>query len=237
MNTHANKTQENKSRSVANSVALKKSNSESTFQLVDKRPEAIAQRKLQETANNSPQFSKLRAFQEMANNSSQAKHAAQLHPLQRLEPNTNTIQRMPNPATHIGNDIVNVTFGMNHPVSDSEFSLYHAEKKAKKRGQKNTIIKISNPELHSELKHTIGKVTPEEFSNGNNIEKETTSKYEWITSNENGSAQKGGNQKITVGLNTRNGQMSNQMWIAHLAHKTLLGDDEWLEKHKLEHRV
>jgi len=77
MNTHADKTKENKSQSVANAFS-QKSSGESTFQFVDNRPEAVAQRKLQEMANNSPQAMRMRAFQEMANNSRQAKKAAQL---------------------------------------------------------------------------------------------------------------------------------------------------------------
>jgi hypothetical protein len=78
MNTHADKTRENKSQSVADAISQKKSGGESTFQFVDNRPEAIAQRKLQEMANNSPRAMQLTAIQEMANNSPQAKRAAQL---------------------------------------------------------------------------------------------------------------------------------------------------------------
>lgn len=78
MNTHADKTQENKSQSVANETSQKQSGGASTFQFVDNRPEAVAQRKLQEMTNNSSQVSQLRAFQEMANKSPQAKQAAQL---------------------------------------------------------------------------------------------------------------------------------------------------------------
>ncbi len=52
MNTHADKTQENKSQSVANELSQKQGSGESTFQFVDNRPEAVAQRKLQEMANN-----------------------------------------------------------------------------------------------------------------------------------------------------------------------------------------
>jgi hypothetical protein len=70
MNTHADKTQENKSQSVANGKSQMQSSGESTFQFVDNRPEAIAQRKLQEIANNSPQVAQLKAFQEMANGTS-----------------------------------------------------------------------------------------------------------------------------------------------------------------------
>jgi hypothetical protein len=47
MNTYADKTQENKSQSVANELSQKQS-SKATFQFVDNRPEAVAQRKLQE---------------------------------------------------------------------------------------------------------------------------------------------------------------------------------------------
>ncbi|MDX2508987.1 MAG: hypothetical protein QNK28_05475 [Desulfobacterales bacterium] len=78
MNTHADKTQENKSQSVAEGLFKKQSSGESTFQFVDNRPEAVAQRKLQEMANNSPQAMQLRAFQEMANDNPKAMPSAQL---------------------------------------------------------------------------------------------------------------------------------------------------------------
>jgi hypothetical protein len=78
MNTHADKTQENKSQSVSAVNSQMQSGGEPTFQFVDNRPEAVAQRKLQEMANNSPQVSQLRTFQDMANNSPQAKQTAQL---------------------------------------------------------------------------------------------------------------------------------------------------------------
>jgi hypothetical protein len=78
MNTHADKTQKNKSQSVANAVSQKQSGGESTFQFEDNRHEAVAQQKLQEMANNSPQVSQLKVFQEMADNSPQAKKVTQL---------------------------------------------------------------------------------------------------------------------------------------------------------------
>jgi hypothetical protein len=68
MNTQADKTQENKGQSVANGVSQKQSSGESTFQFVDNRPEAVAQRKLQEIVNNSPRMLQLKALQEKANN-------------------------------------------------------------------------------------------------------------------------------------------------------------------------
>ena len=52
MNTHADKTQENKSQSVSESLSQKQGSGGSTFQFVDNRPEAIQMRKLQKMANN-----------------------------------------------------------------------------------------------------------------------------------------------------------------------------------------
>lgn len=53
MHSHTEKTQENKSQSVANAVSKRQGSSESSFKFVDNRPEAIVQRKLQKVANNS----------------------------------------------------------------------------------------------------------------------------------------------------------------------------------------
>lgn len=77
MNTHADKKQESRlpagrQQSHAQSVGAP------AFQLVDNRPEAIAQRHRQGMADNSPQVKQLRAFQETASNSPQAKQIAQL---------------------------------------------------------------------------------------------------------------------------------------------------------------
>jgi hypothetical protein len=58
MNTHADKTHENKSHSVANSVSQKQSNGKYTSQFEDNRPETVTQRKLQEIAVNSPRSNK-----------------------------------------------------------------------------------------------------------------------------------------------------------------------------------
>ena len=81
MNTHADKTQENKSQSVANAANQQQSDGESTFQFVDNRPEAVAQRKLQEMANNSPKAKQTAQLQAMANNYS----ARQQQPVQKKE--------------------------------------------------------------------------------------------------------------------------------------------------------
>ena len=78
MRTYADKTQENNSQSVENGEFQMQSSGESIFQFVDDRPEAIAQRKLQEMANNSSKVSQLRALQDMTNNIPQTLQAAQL---------------------------------------------------------------------------------------------------------------------------------------------------------------
>jgi len=74
MNTHAGKTQENKSKSISTAGSQIQSGSESTFN----RSQAVAQRKLQEMAKNSPQAMQLKVFQDMAINSPKAKQTAQL---------------------------------------------------------------------------------------------------------------------------------------------------------------
>jgi hypothetical protein len=84
MNTHVDKTQENKSQTVSATDSQKQSSGESTFQFVDNRPEAIAQRKLQEVANNSHQAKQVAQLQAMADN-----YTAQQHqPIQKKENNT-----------------------------------------------------------------------------------------------------------------------------------------------------
>ncbi|WP_156924477.1 hypothetical protein [Derxia gummosa] len=78
MNTCADKSQENKMQSVANVVSQKQNGIKSTFQLVDNRPEAIAQRRLKKMINSSPKVMELRAIQDKVGSASQANQAAQL---------------------------------------------------------------------------------------------------------------------------------------------------------------
>lgn len=72
-----------KSRAIANSVAQKKSNAKQGFGFVDNRSEAVAQRKLQEMANNSPQVKQSAQLQANDNLSAQQKQ-----PIQKKENNT-----------------------------------------------------------------------------------------------------------------------------------------------------
>lgn len=99
MKTQDYNTQEKKSQSSSYGKLQSPVSGEPTFQFVDKRPEAVAQRKLQEMANNSPRVSQLKVYQEMANNSPQPykivqlqtmadNHSAQQQPIQKKENNT-----------------------------------------------------------------------------------------------------------------------------------------------------
>jgi len=83
MNAHADKTQENKSQSLASSASRMKSGDESTFQFVDNRAEAIAQIKLQEMADNSPQAKQATQLRAMVDN-----HSTQQQPIQKKENKT-----------------------------------------------------------------------------------------------------------------------------------------------------
>jgi hypothetical protein len=92
MKTHSDKTKENESQAIANTVSQSKSSGNPVFQFVDNRPEAIEQKNIQEMVNNSSQTMQLSAFQEMADNSSRAAQAAQL---QALADNNATQQKQP----------------------------------------------------------------------------------------------------------------------------------------------
>src|SRR6478609_8236969 len=84
MNTHTDKPQEHKSQSVANEVSQLLGNSELALPFIDNRPEAVAQRRLQQIANNSPQAKQAMQLQAMANN-----YTAHIHQtIQKKENNT-----------------------------------------------------------------------------------------------------------------------------------------------------
>ncbi len=74
MNTHADRTEENKSQSVSAANFQEQNSNAATFQFVDHRPEAIAQKKLQEMGDNSVQVAQLMAYQEMADTSKVNSH-------------------------------------------------------------------------------------------------------------------------------------------------------------------
>ena len=84
MNTHAEKTQENKSQSAPSEYSRQQSADESTFQFIDNRPEALAQLKLKELISNSPRARQAAQLQAMADNYSAQKQL----PIQKKENNT-----------------------------------------------------------------------------------------------------------------------------------------------------
>lgn len=81
MNAQADKTGENKNQSLANEHIQKQGGGESTLKFVDNRPEAIAQRKLQEVIDHSPKSVQLKAFQNVSGNSPLEKQTSQLQSL------------------------------------------------------------------------------------------------------------------------------------------------------------
>ena len=82
MYAQVEKTKENKSSAVANSVCQRKNNMTQGFGFVDNRPEAVTQRKLQEMAS-SPQAKQDAQLQAMGD-----KYSAQKEPIQKKENNT-----------------------------------------------------------------------------------------------------------------------------------------------------
>jgi len=84
MNMYTDKIQENKNQPRVNKVAQQQFDSKSPFHFVDNRPESVVQRKLQETANNSPQAKQTFQLQAMADDYS----AQQEFAIQKKENNT-----------------------------------------------------------------------------------------------------------------------------------------------------
>jgi hypothetical protein len=94
MNIHAEKSPENKDRPEAGEVSPRRSGGDVAFQAPDNRPQAIAQRNLQEMANQSPRVKQLAALQDAANNSPQVKRSEALQEQAGNSPAFNrTIQR------------------------------------------------------------------------------------------------------------------------------------------------
>lgn len=88
MNTHADKSQDNIVQSAAHNAIKKQHDKAATFQFIDNRAEAVAQRQLQGLANSSPRLLQLKTFQDIASKSA-AKNQA-------------TIQRWPDIQTESG---------------------------------------------------------------------------------------------------------------------------------------
>jgi len=72
MDTHSHKTQKNKKQAAANNPSLQQGIRDSSFQFIDNRPEAVAQRKLQRVMHTSQKMLQLSALQQMASNNSRS---------------------------------------------------------------------------------------------------------------------------------------------------------------------
>lgn len=68
MNEYVDNSSEKKGKTVANNLSKRQHNVEPALALDHNRPNAVAQRKLQEVINNSPQVNQLRSYQAMADN-------------------------------------------------------------------------------------------------------------------------------------------------------------------------
>jgi len=114
MSTHADKTQENKNQSVANGKSQMQRGSDSTFMFVDNRPEAVAQRKLQEMANDSLQTKQAVQLQAIAKNNS-----SQQQPIQKKENNTGLPDNLKSGIEHLSGysmDDVKVHYNSDKPA-------------------------------------------------------------------------------------------------------------------------
>lgn len=96
MNTYANKAFEDKNNVVENASPKLQGANESSVQFSDNRPEAIAQRKIREIADNSVQVKELAHYGKMADNSTIIKQSAQL---KAMAAGSNVVQRVIDPAT------------------------------------------------------------------------------------------------------------------------------------------
>jgi hypothetical protein len=123
MNTHADKTPEHQSQSVSIERSQKQGGGDPSFQFIDNRPEAVAQRELQEMANNSPRVKQLIALQEMGGN------VAQLKEIQVGFDGTDTQSMFAGPNDHLktdglGNCIAIVAFHAANPSQGAVMRHY-----------------------------------------------------------------------------------------------------------------
>ena len=100
MSIHTYKTRGNRSKAVASHRSSAANGSESTFGFADNRSEAIAQRKLQEAAKDSPQVQQSKAIQGIADNSLKGGKKSQF--IQKKEHETGTVDPLRNVTQRFG---------------------------------------------------------------------------------------------------------------------------------------
>ncbi|WP_082434890.1 DUF4157 domain-containing protein [Pedobacter sp. Hv1] len=125
MNTHADKSQENKTKPASENSSKSPSNGPSTLQLVDNRPEAIAQRKLQEVISNNPLVKQLKTKQKSITNSPSTtplpnqQATADQHTVQRKENHTGLPDHLKSGIENLSGyslDDVKVHYNSNQPA-------------------------------------------------------------------------------------------------------------------------
>lgn len=155
MQTHSNGSQEHKNESSAAAGPQTQGDGESTFQFIDNRPEAIAQRKLQEIANNSSQATQLQAIAD--NYSSQQQHSIQTkenNEVQRSEHgsaniNQQAVQRVidkdNNTALTNLTELNNALFKLNPQITGVSLSMFQVP------GANNTMLNLAIQQNNSVL--------------------------------------------------------------------------------------
>ena len=152
MNTYAEQTKENKNQSAANKVSQKKSARRSASRLVDNRPGAISQGKLQEMANRSPQAQQAAQLQIMANKCSPQRQP----PVQKKENKTSLPNNLKpgKRSENINNDTKlekkdspNTPFALQRKISVAREQLEYADTEAAYSALKSTFGTIEEVKL------------------------------------------------------------------------------------------
>lgn len=119
------KPKKNKSRTVANSVAQKRSNGKQGFGVVDNRTEAVAQRKLQEMANNSPQAKQAAQLQVISDcNLTQHQQPIQKKENNMLGDGMAGLNNETSTTAQLKPVLGEITWGVTHAVKEVNGSIY-----------------------------------------------------------------------------------------------------------------
>ncbi len=164
MNTYVDKTQAGKHLRAANTMFQKQSSSKLAFQFMDNRPETIAQRKLQQISDNSPQAKHAAQLQAMADDY----FAPQQSPMQKKEHHTGLPESLKSGIERLSNysmDDVNVYYNSSKP----------AQLNAHAYTEGTTVYLASGQEKHlpHEAWHVVqqkqGRVQPTRKVNGSSV--------------------------------------------------------------------
>ncbi len=138
MSTQASKFAQNDSHSAAGNQAVQKQDNNAGAGFEDNRPQAIAQRQLQQVASNSPRVQQLKALQQTANNSSAVK---QLRAVQALANSSKNLQH----NTVAGNNTVQL-----EAAGVSKYGMLTGNSdKAKQLGINKTKVSFNTDKLAS----------------------------------------------------------------------------------------